>query len=234
MKMRWVFPLLLSLVLVSPSQGADSVTCYLFSARGCVNCVREERFLAALQRRLPGFEVRSFEVQSDRANARLLVKVAAAFGVQARGVPLTFIGSSPPIEGYQSDETTGRLIEERVRGCLTRGCEDVVGPLVLDALPEPTPAGAATPGAAAPGKASRAGGSPGTVLTLPLLGTRDLTTMPLLALTVILGALDSFNPCAFFVLFTLLGILVHARSRRRMLLIGGSSCSSRGSSTSPS
>ena len=37
----------------------------------------------------------------------------------------------------------------------------------------------------------------------------------------ILGALDSFNPCAFFVLFSLLGILVHARSRGRMLFIGG-------------
>jgi hypothetical protein len=59
------------------------------------------------------------------------------------------------------------------------------------------------------------------VLTLPLVGRTDLASLPLLALTVILGALDSFNPCAFFVLFTLLGILVHARSRRRMLLIGG-------------
>jgi hypothetical protein len=45
--------------------------------------------------------------------------------------------------------------------------------------------------------------------------------VPLLALTVILGALDSFNPCAFFVLLTLLGILVHARSRTRMLAVGG-------------
>ncbi|NOR52172.1 MAG: hypothetical protein GQ470_06085, partial [Gammaproteobacteria bacterium] len=33
--------------------------------------------------------------------------------------------------------------------------------------------------------------------------------------------LDSFNPCAFFVLLFLLSLLVHARSRRRMALIGG-------------
>jgi hypothetical protein len=58
-------------------------------------------------------------------------------------------------------------------------------------------------------------------VALPLLGRTDLRTMPLLTLTVILGALDSFNPCAFFVLFSLLGILVHARSRKRMLFIGG-------------
>ena len=117
--------------------------------------------------------------------------------------------------GYERDETTGRLIEERVRECLARGCEDVVGPLVGSKTPLPADAG----GAAAV-KAPEIGASD-TVVALPLLGRTDLRTMPLLTLTVILGALDSFNPCAFFVLFSLLGILVHARSRKRMLFIGG-------------
>jgi hypothetical protein len=38
---------------------------------------------------------------------------------------------------------------------------------------------------------------------------------------VVLAGLDGFNPCAFFVLFMLLSILVYAKSRKRMLLIGG-------------
>ena len=37
----------------------------------------------------------------------------------------------------------------------------------------------------------------------------------------VLAGLDAFNPCAFFVLLFLLSLLVHARDRRRMLLIGG-------------
>jgi hypothetical protein len=37
----------------------------------------------------------------------------------------------------------------------------------------------------------------------------------------VIAGLDSFNPCAFFVLFTLLSLIVHAHSRKRMLLIGG-------------
>lgn len=37
----------------------------------------------------------------------------------------------------------------------------------------------------------------------------------------IIAGFDSFNPCAFFVLLFLLSLLVHARSRGRMLLIGG-------------
>jgi hypothetical protein len=60
-----------------------------------------------------------------------------------------------------------------------------------------------------------------TVISIPLIGDTDVSGMTLPVLTVILAGLDSFNPCAFFVLFTLLGILVHAQSRKRMFLIGG-------------
>ncbi len=42
----------------------------------------------------------------------------------------------------------------------------------------------------------------------------------LTALTVMIAALDAFNPCAFFVLLFLLGMLSHARSRGRMVLVG--------------
>ncbi|MCP5118882.1 MAG: hypothetical protein GY953_49350, partial [bacterium] len=40
-------------------------------------------------------------------------------------------------------------------------------------------------------------------------------------MTLILGGVDAFNPCAFFVLLFLLSLLVHAGGRARMLLIGG-------------
>ena len=39
-------------------------------------------------------------------------------------------------------------------------------------------------------------------------------------MTLIIAGMDSFNPCAFFVLLSLLGLLIHAQSRRKMLLIG--------------
>jgi hypothetical protein len=42
----------------------------------------------------------------------------------------------------------------------------------------------------------------------------------LFALTVMIAALDAFNPCAFFVLLFLLGMLSHAKSRGRMVLVG--------------
>jgi len=58
-------------------------------------------------------------------------------------------------------------------------------------------------------------------MDLPLIGRVDPALISLPMITVVLGGLDSFNPCAFFVLFFLLSLLVHARSRPRMLVIGG-------------
>jgi len=220
----WLLLWLWCLALPAPCLAGERVTLYFFSSKTCVNCRHEGEFLAGLQRRIPGLEVRTFEV-SDPANARLLVHVAEAFGVQARGVPVSFIGRFAPIMGYEGDERTGRLIEQRVRECLARGCDDVAGPLIAGTAPRLEPRDerkAGTTGGSPDGAAVKAPeAAPDTVLALPLFGRTDLRTMPLLTLTVILGALDSFNPCAFFVLFSLLGILVHARSRARMLFIGG-------------
>lgn len=63
-----------------------------------------------------------------------------------------------------------------------------------------------------------------------MVGSLSTTALPfdikradvgLFSLTVMIAALDAFNPCAFFVLLFLLGMLGHAHERGRMLLVGG-------------
>jgi hypothetical protein len=58
-------------------------------------------------------------------------------------------------------------------------------------------------------------------LRVPVLGRVDATDVSLPLFTLTIAGLDAFNPCAFFVLLFLLSLMVHARSRRRMLLVGG-------------
>ena len=57
-------------------------------------------------------------------------------------------------------------------------------------------------------------------LQLPFIGSVEADSNSLLMFTLIIAGMDSFNPCAFFVLMFLLSLMVHARSRARMLLIG--------------
>jgi len=58
-------------------------------------------------------------------------------------------------------------------------------------------------------------------LSVPVFGTIDAGTLSLPLFTLAIASLDAFNPCAFFVLLFLLSLMVHARSRPRMLLVGG-------------
>ncbi|MFO7676938.1 MAG: hypothetical protein R6V50_00930 [Thermoplasmatota archaeon] len=56
---------------------------------------------------------------------------------------------------------------------------------------------------------------------IPFFGRVNMTSFSLPVLTVILGGLDSINPCSFFILIFLLNLLLYMRSRRRMALVGG-------------
>lgn len=57
-------------------------------------------------------------------------------------------------------------------------------------------------------------------IQVPLLGTLKPDRISMFNFTVILGLLDSFNPCAIWVLTFLLSILVHSRQRGRIAMIG--------------
>jgi len=58
-------------------------------------------------------------------------------------------------------------------------------------------------------------------IKIPFLGEIDVSKMSLPALTITLGALDGFNPCAMWILLFLITLLLNVRSRKRMYLIGG-------------
>jgi len=60
-----------------------------------------------------------------------------------------------------------------------------------------------------------------TTICLPFFGCINLADLSLPAQTVIVAVVDSFNPCSFFILMFLLNLLIYARSRKRMLLVGG-------------
>jgi thiol-disulfide isomerase/thioredoxin len=55
-------------------------------------------------------------------------------------------------------------------------------------------------------------------IRVPWIGTVDPATVPLPALTLTMGLVDGVNPCAMWVLMAMMGILLHVKQRRRMVL----------------
>ena len=58
-------------------------------------------------------------------------------------------------------------------------------------------------------------------INIPFLGTVNTSEMSLTTLTIVLGLLDGFNPCAMWILLFLIALLISTNSRKKMLLIGG-------------
>lgn len=58
-------------------------------------------------------------------------------------------------------------------------------------------------------------------ISLPFLGEIDISKFSLLALAVVLGALDGFNICSLGALILILGLVLVLKSRIKMLIFGG-------------
>jgi hypothetical protein len=199
-----------SAAAAEPARGVDV---YLFWAYGCPHCDREIAFLKRLEAEEPRLRVHYFEVSRDAANQRAFAAVAERFTPDDPAVPLTVVGDAAMV-GYATDETSGAALRQRISFCLANGCPDTVGPLVLAS-------GGGNPDA---GAARRSGGDAPRmippVISVPFLGEVRTADFSLPALTIVLGAIDGFNPCAMWVLVFLIGLLLGMEDRFRMWVLG--------------
>lgn len=58
-------------------------------------------------------------------------------------------------------------------------------------------------------------------IRIPIFGEIDVSKMSLPLITLTLGTLDGFNPCAMWILIVLISILLPLRSRKKIALVGG-------------
>ncbi|SHH94124.1 cytochrome C biosynthesis protein [Ferrimonas marina] len=200
------------------------ITLYFVWSETCPHCAEAHPFIDALAAQYPWLELVAPKV-TDASTGPLWSSLAQATGTPANSVPYMAV-CERAVVGYNGDGVTGAYLQELVRACYQQQGGD------LSAYP-PLPISEASGGGlfATCDEGSLTAGSCGldTPVTpaqvapvkLPLLGTVAPETLSLPLLTVVLAGVDAFNPCAFFVLLFLLSILVNARSRRRMLLVGG-------------
>jgi hypothetical protein len=190
----------------------EKIIVYFFWGNGCRHCENEMRFLRELKRSQPSLEVRDYEVWHHQENAELLASLLRVHGVRSSGVPVTFVHNRL-FSGFTAG--TRLQIEQAIEECSRFSC---VNPAEMLAGTDQS----GPPRAYFPGSTGVAGesGSEASV-SIPFLESLDARKASLPLITLVIAGTDSFNPCAFFVLLSLLGLLVHARSRSKMLLIGG-------------
>jgi len=190
----------------APAYAQDKpVTVYLFWTTGCPHCLHEKEFLTALARRDQAVRVVALEISARRENLELFQKVGKLLQADISGVPFTVIGNQYVI-GWQDEAATGRAIDTAIREVRSRGAPDVVAALLT--APGPTP----------PHRADQP--TIPETLTLPVVGQVNLKYLSLGAITVIIGGLDGFNPCAMWVLVFLINLLLGLSDRKKMWILG--------------
>jgi thiol-disulfide isomerase/thioredoxin len=206
MKVCRAFPVILLAAFLSSlpvtaapaQQEGKPLVITLFWGEGCPHCEREKAFLKELKKKNPDLMVRDYEVWKNKDNSALFKKVLSASGVRQAGVPTTVVGTAV-FMGFNDQVRRG--IGDAIARCLRDGCPDGVASLSEQRLSQDA--------------------QQEEPMTVPLLGSIDPAKVSLPVFTVVIGSLDSFNPCAFFVLLFLLSMLIHVRSRSRMFFIGG-------------
>lgn len=182
-----------------------AVNLYFFWSSRCPHCLDARPFIESLPKKYPWVQVHSLEVLEHPENVRRFVELAQTVGFEPSSVP-TFIWCGRYATGYAGADATGRFLSDALASCYRQRYGPMPGDADLPALSEGL---------------SGERREPLPRIELPWLGSLDPGDYSLPLMAVLIGALDAFNPCAFFVLLFLLSLLVNSRSRARMLLVGG-------------
>lgn len=186
------------LCLVSEGYPA-STKLYYFSAENCPHCKEFGPRIHKTVNQLEGIELVEKDIWEDKDAFEEMLALLETHGDLPVSTPTIFLGNQVWVG---IDEQRLADITEKLHNCLQENCPDAMNRL-----------GRAT---VAPGQSE----SEEATVNLPLLGDRDAREVSLPIVTLVLGLLDSINPCAFFVLLFLLSLMIHAHSRARMLTVG--------------
>jgi len=194
---------------------SNNVDLYLFWGDGCPHCAKEKAFLAEILPNYPNAKLNTYEIYHSQVNVNLMQQAAEKLGVDAGGVPFLIIGDEDFV-GY-ADGITDKEIESRIKYCSENSCPDTVGSILKS-----TNQNTKTKYNEAENKneAKSDNATAKKLIKLPFIGEVDAMNFSLPILTIFMGAVDGFNPCAMWTLLFLISLLLGLKSRRRMWLLG--------------
>ncbi|HBM45807.1 MAG: hypothetical protein UT05_C0002G0035 [Parcubacteria group bacterium GW2011_GWF2_38_76] len=204
----FLFSLFLIPGYIFAQENKNIVNVYFFWGNGCPHCANEKPFLDKIEKENEYVHINRYEVWENKENLDLLINIGKELGVNVSGVPLTLVGDESFVgyaEGY-----TSKQIEDRIAYCSTNKCKDSVASL----------AGLETSNGDGEVLASFTKKEIPESINLPIVGNINIKNFSLPLLTVILGGLDGFNPCAMWTLLFLISLLLGMENKKRMWILG--------------
>jgi glutaredoxin/uncharacterized protein (UPF0333 family) len=189
--------------IIEPGAG----TVYMFGRDDCGFCKKQKEFFAA--ENIPYVYL---NIVTD-ASAKDLYNQVVAKHELTKVTPITVIGERVFL-GFNSPLTTGVDIKAAIESAQTSNIVTVEDHVARALKQDVSFGGGCSDMGCTEGETSY-------VFDLPFVGIVDLKTFSLFGLSLLLGTIDGFNPCAMWVLITFLAILAQAGSRQKMIFLAG-------------
>ena len=220
--------LILMLVVVPFNVKADEkvINIYLFYGDGCPHCAAEEEFLDEYLKDKDNVKLYKYEVWYDKTNQEYLQKVQKKLNDKQSGVPYTVIGDKVLL-GYM-DGVTDVTIKNYVNEYLENNhYVDYVGKItnVSNIKDDSDKIDTKNNDKKQENKLEKSNEEvldnvDNMLKKYPVLNKLSAKKISLPLLSIVLGLVDGFNPCAMWILIFLITMLFNMKDRKKMWILG--------------
>ena len=204
------------------SFAVEKVKIEYFGRKDCKNCTNLEKFLEKLSNERKDFEYVEYKIDESDENKNLFDEVTTKLKL-VKGTPIIYLNGHI-IQGFNTSETTGkeiiRLIDEGKKADKIFTLKEYVKNGKYENVTSNDSICQGEEACEVPGLTKET--SKQVLVNIPIINkTVDLTNYSLLTMSIILGTIDGFNPCAMWVLVLFLTALIAVGNKVKMFRVAG-------------
>jgi len=181
---------------------AKEVTVYLFYSDSCPHCKEEKEFLSTIEDKV---NIEMYEVTKNQDNSDLLDLVKQSFNCTNNYVPYTVIGEVG-LTGYS----------ENIKSQILHFIDKYEKEDYIDVVSKVKETGEIVNLEQEKEELEEQYSK----IIVPILGEVDTKKVSLPIMSMIIGFVDGFNPCAMWILIFLISMLIGMNDRKRMVTLG--------------
>lgn len=199
--------------MVFASDEKNLVNIYLFYSDTCPHCSAEKELLSEIEEKYDNVNIYKYEV-GNSDNMNLLLDVADMFDTKVTGVPFTVIADKV-FKGFNYDNYKAKFLAT-IEYYSENGYDDIVGKYIGD-IELPSLGVVENSSDEEYDKFVEEYSN----RTISFLGFKiDTKNLTLPIISVLIGFVDGFNPCAMWVLLFLISMLIGMKDKKRMWTLG--------------
>jgi cytochrome c biogenesis protein CcdA/glutaredoxin len=174
---------------------------HFFYKTDCPDCSEVNDYLKSVETNY-NVNIEKYNIE-DGDNKNLYQSFKDRYGLVSSAYPVIFMGDNY----LMGDKTIKNNLKKEIEKCQETDC-----PCPLAGVRSGTPS-VPQVGEFTPEESSD--------LFLPIVGDINFSAMPIYFTTAIIAFVDGFNPCSLWLITFLIGIVIYTRSKKKILLVGG-------------